>query len=37
MFLDAQAPDMIAVRRHTAEPEGVAAFHAPIEPKTKKI
>jgi hypothetical protein len=37
MFLDAQAPDMIAVRRHTAEPEIVAVFHAPNEPETKKI
>jgi hypothetical protein len=37
MFMDAQAPDIIAIRRHTAEPDGAYAFHFPSEPRTRKI
>jgi hypothetical protein len=37
MFMDAQAPDIIAIRRHTAEPEGPSAFRSPSEPRTRKI
>jgi hypothetical protein len=37
MFMDAQAPDIIAIRRHTAEPKEASALHSPSEPRTRKI